>query len=268
MNVKVLTLPAVGALLVDGAALSAGAAVSPNDIGAGKLVFRPPPNAHGAPYARLTFKVSDGTAESAPANTIIIDVTPVNDPATGKPRIRWVNHESEDVQCCGHYWKADISQIADADGMSNATFSYRWIQVNNFNRTVIQDWWNVNDLTSAFSPFEQIAAIEARQYISQVRFTDDDGNVEIVTGDPVRVKRPRVTDIAIVSSRKVRVTFSEAVTVSGYPTIRIIMDNGESAQVQYVGNMTGGSGTTRLMFELRGSDHFGQSYAGRSIRSV
>ncbi len=84
LNVKVATLPTAGYLLRDGAALTARAAVLPDDIDAGKFTFRPAPNGNGAPYASFTFQVSDGTAESTPANTISINVTPVNDPPTGE----------------------------------------------------------------------------------------------------------------------------------------------------------------------------------------
>ena len=218
VSVKIVTPPAAGALLVDGAALTAGAAVTSNDIDAGKFVFRPAANAHGAPYASFNFKVSDGTAESASVNTIAIDVAPVNDPATGKPRIRWVNHESKDTQCCGHFWVIDTSQIADADGMSKAVRSYRYGAVGRLGSLWLA--WSGYGGRYPNELGENLANElgENLAWIPQVRFTDDDGNVETLTGDQVTVKRPKVTAIDLIEAgKKVRLTFSEAVTVTGYP---------------------------------------------------
>ena len=250
VSVKAMTLPAAGALLLDGDALTAGAAVTSNDIDAGKFVFRPAANAHGAPYASFTFKVSDGTAESASANTITIDVNPVNDPATGKPRIRWVNHS--------HRWVIDTRQIADADGMSKAMRSYRYAAVGRDGPS-----WQPWSGYGGRHPSE----IEDTAVIPQVRFSDDDGNVETRTGDQVTVKRPKVTAIDLIEAgKKARLTFSEAVTVTGIPAIAVVLDNGEPLSASYFRG--GGSGTTRLMFKLPNRGHLGQSFADRSIRSV
>ena len=48
----------------------------------GTLTYTPPANANGTGYASFTFKVSDGTAESAAAYTMTITVTAVNDAPT------------------------------------------------------------------------------------------------------------------------------------------------------------------------------------------
>ena len=48
----------------------------------GTLAYTPPANANGTGYASFTFKVSDGTAESAADYTMTITVTAVNDAPT------------------------------------------------------------------------------------------------------------------------------------------------------------------------------------------
>jgi len=84
--VIITSLPAAGALTLDGADVAAGQSVSAADIDAGKLLFTPAENASGTGYASLAFQVQDdgGTASGGvdldqTPNTITIDVTPVND---------------------------------------------------------------------------------------------------------------------------------------------------------------------------------------------
>ena len=84
--VKIATLSGAGTLTNNGVALSAGQSVSAADVNAGLLKFAPAANASGASYASFTFQVQDdgGTANGGvdldpTANTITVDVTPVND---------------------------------------------------------------------------------------------------------------------------------------------------------------------------------------------
>jgi hypothetical protein len=49
------------------------------------LVYTPVANGNGDPYTTFQFKVNDGTADSASAYTMTVDVTPVNDPPTANP---------------------------------------------------------------------------------------------------------------------------------------------------------------------------------------
>ncbi|MBI5333896.1 MAG: tandem-95 repeat protein, partial [Burkholderiales bacterium] len=77
--VRIDTLPSAGTLLLDGAAISAGAVVSLADIAAGKLVFQPVANTDGAPYGAFSFSVQDSAgAFDATPNTFTLNVTPVN----------------------------------------------------------------------------------------------------------------------------------------------------------------------------------------------
>ena len=83
MSVKVVTAPAAGSLALGAAPVTANQVIGTS---LGRLVFTPVANAHGAGYASFTFKVSDGVSESAVVNTMTMDMTAVNDPATGLPR--------------------------------------------------------------------------------------------------------------------------------------------------------------------------------------
>ena len=49
------------------------------------LTFRPAQDAHGAPYTTFTFKVNDGTVDSASAYTMTIDVTDAPLPVCAAP---------------------------------------------------------------------------------------------------------------------------------------------------------------------------------------
>jgi VCBS repeat-containing protein len=89
-GVRITTLPAAGALRLNGVAVTAGQTVSAADLAAGLLVFTPAANASGANYASLNFQVQDtgGTANGGAnldpsANTLTLSVTPVNDAPRG-----------------------------------------------------------------------------------------------------------------------------------------------------------------------------------------
>lgn len=77
--VTITSLPAAGSLTLNGAAVTGNQVIAVAQIAAGKLVFTPAANAAAPGYASIGFKVSDGTALSAAANTLTIDVTAVND---------------------------------------------------------------------------------------------------------------------------------------------------------------------------------------------
>ena len=90
LAVHINSLPAAGSLTwfdgVSDVAVSAGQSISAVDISAGRLKFTPAADAFGAAYASFSFQVQDdgGTANGgvdlAPtANTLTLDVTPVND---------------------------------------------------------------------------------------------------------------------------------------------------------------------------------------------
>src|SRR4029078_2717282 len=90
--VTITTVPtaASGSLTLDGVAVTAGQSVSVTDINGGLLVFTPATNANGSPEASFTLQVR-GDSGNAPgggapdqnANTMTINVTPVNDAPPG-----------------------------------------------------------------------------------------------------------------------------------------------------------------------------------------
>ncbi|MHB8112088.1 MAG: beta strand repeat-containing protein, partial [Bellilinea sp.] len=86
--VKITTLPGQGSLKLNGVAVSAGNSILVANIP--QLVFTPDANENGAGYASFTFQVKDngetanfGVDEDSSANTLTIDVTPVNDAPVG-----------------------------------------------------------------------------------------------------------------------------------------------------------------------------------------
>ena len=83
-SVKITGLPTAGTLTLDGTAIVSGAlpeTVAAADLTASKLKYSPPANANGTGYASFSFRVNDGTADSA-EYTMTINVTAVNDPPT------------------------------------------------------------------------------------------------------------------------------------------------------------------------------------------
>ena len=74
-SVKIVTLPAVGTLAFDGTPVMQNDVVIWDDIEDDKLTFTPVAGASGTGYATFTFKVNDGTVDSASAYTMTIDVT-------------------------------------------------------------------------------------------------------------------------------------------------------------------------------------------------
>ena len=163
-SVRIVTLPSAGLLLFHGEPVTEGQSVTKADIDITKLYFNPVPNASGAAHASFTFKVSDGTEETA-AYTMTIDVTPVNDPATGTPTV------TGKVQV-GHTLVADIADIADADGLP-ARFGYQWRRVDGTTET---------DISGASSQaYTLTTSDEGKKLKVTVSFTDEGGAAESVT---------------------------------------------------------------------------------------
>jgi hypothetical protein len=89
--VKITTLPASGALMVNGALVAAGTMVPVAMINAGQLKFVPFPSASGPAYASFTFQVQDsglilngGSNLDPTPNTVSISVLSVNDSPASK----------------------------------------------------------------------------------------------------------------------------------------------------------------------------------------
>ena len=88
-TVKISSLPGAGTLTLSGTAVTTGLEVSAANIAAGNLVYTPGQNGNGNSYSSFTFQVRDngdtsngGTNLDASPNTIIFNVTAVNDAPT------------------------------------------------------------------------------------------------------------------------------------------------------------------------------------------
>ena len=89
-----------------------------------------------------------------------------NSPATGVPTITGTAQVGETLA-------VDVSGIADADGMNNATFSYQW---------VANDGNSDADIAGATNSTYTLADSDAGKTIkARVTFTDDGGNAEALT---------------------------------------------------------------------------------------
>ena len=244
VSVKVVTLPAAGVLVLDGRLVYAGEELLSGDIEAGRLAFRTLPNAHGQPYSSFTYKMSDGTAETALA-TITINITPVNDPARGKLKIV--------LDSRGRYAQASRADIADADGMTNVNadmnFVFQWSKRDPNGVVHVGGTQSSSMITT--SP--QLDA--AKMFRVKMTFTDDDGNTETVYSDWVLLfpashatEAPHITAPPSLSSPgedrvwtpgekvEISLTFSERMTVLAYdgvPSIGLHLGGTEARSAEY-----------------------------------
>ena len=92
-----------------------------------------------------------------------------NSPATGAPTIRGTTQVGETLT-------ADITGIADADGLSGETFTYQWVSGDG---TTDTDIGKATDST-----YKLVAADKGNSIKVRVTFTDDGGNEETLTSAP------------------------------------------------------------------------------------
>ena len=81
---EITSLESAGSLQLSGADVTLGQVISAVDIAAGNLTFTPAADENGVGYDSFEFRVHDGTAYSAAAYTMTVDVTPVQDLPTGR----------------------------------------------------------------------------------------------------------------------------------------------------------------------------------------
>ena len=253
VSVKIVTLPAAGSLHLSGAALSAGSVVRAYDIKANRLAFRPAPNAHGTPYASFTFTVNDGTADSESPNTITMNVTPVNDPPTGKLKL----------ERSGDLWiKVLATDIRDADGLGNARFRYEWVRTDPGG---VETWGGTSNVNVYYLSRRGEAAGTKMRW--RLTYTDDDGNAETVVSKEVYLasptaaakEAPHIISGPTISSpgddgvwtpgEKVEIsfTFSEEMTVlayNGVPSVGLNLGGTEARIAEY----DRGNSTATLVF--------------------
>ena len=165
-----------------------------------------------------------------------------NSPATGQPTISGTPREGKTL-------RADTSGISDDDGLANAVFSHRWLA----------DGTDIPDATG--SSYTLVNADVGKTVKVRTSFTDDAGNDETLTSAPtaaVAAAQPEVTGVAV-SSRpasgdtyalgetiRIRVTFSEAVAVTGSPRLKIDMDPADWGEKW--ATYESGSGASDLVF--------------------
>ena len=80
VSVLIVTVPAEGALALNGVAVMASRTVTRAEISDGGLKFEPATGESGGPYTNFTFKVNDGTDDSVSAYTMTINVMIVSAP--------------------------------------------------------------------------------------------------------------------------------------------------------------------------------------------
>ena len=105
-RVQITSLPTPGTLQLSGANVALNDEIAFADIG--NLVFSPATNANGAGYASIGFKVHDGTAFSAAANTLTIDVTADNDAPTASDQSVTLTEDGSHTFASSEFGFSDI----------------------------------------------------------------------------------------------------------------------------------------------------------------
>ena len=157
----------------------------------GLMRYVPPANSNGPAYANFKFQVEDtGRATSASEYTMTINVTPVNDAATGRPSITGNSK-------VGSTLTASTSGIIEPDGLPNS-FTYQWKRFAADGTT-----FEANIGTNS-STYTLTSSEEGKKVKVEVSFTDNGGTRE----------GPLVSS-AFPSSGTVTVPTSEALNVGG-----------------------------------------------------
>ena len=171
-SVRFVTVPESGrgSLSLGNRRIEADDEVSAADIDAGRLTYAPPADEYGTGYASFTFRVSDGMAQSAAAYTMTVDVTAVNDPASGAPAIAG-------IAAVGQMLSVSTAGIADMDGMTKAAagdaghaYTYQWVRMDGGTETAIS-----GAQSATYTP---AVADQGKMVKVRVSFADDAGNAE------------------------------------------------------------------------------------------
>ena len=158
-----------------------------------------------------------------------------NTPATGVPTISGTAQVGETLM-------ADTSGIADADGLSNATYNYQWIRNDG---SADADIHGATDSTFTLTSDDEGKSIKVR-----VTFTDDAGNEEELTSNAVLELAAEPTDrphslTATVSGDVIILTWQYTDNYGGntYQILRHRPELGEPEPLIYV-DYTQSSGST------------------------
>ena len=264
VSVKIVTLPLAGTLELVDTGVNVDQVVTRADIDNDNLIFAPAANANGDAYATFTFKVNDGTDDSADANTMTVDVTAANDPPTGLPTITGTALVGEELM-------ADTTGIADADGPTSPTYTYQWVRLDADGTS------NAADITDADAAAYTLTGTDVGKTIKvEVSFDDDGGTTETLTSAvfpssgtvTAAPTAPVVDDVDVTSTPasadtygpgetiRFTVTFDQAVTVAGTPefefclgsTATVSCSDGTPPPARRRAPFESGSGTTMLVF--------------------
>ena len=126
-----------------------------------RLAFFPEANENGTPYASFKFKVNSSSQE----HTMLVNITPVNDPAYGKVFITGTTQ-------VGYTLKAFTSSIGDRDGIPRDQLNYQWKRYA-ADGTTFEANIGANSNTYTLTNSEQGKKIKL-----EIRFTDNDGTDE------------------------------------------------------------------------------------------
>ena len=110
-----------------------------------------------------------------------VDVTAVDDPATGKPTISGTAR-------VGQILTADVSAIADtADGLpQTSTFAYQWLSVSGSGEDITET--EITDATAR--TYRLVTGDAGKKFKVTVSFTDLDGHPEALTSDAYPTSTP------------------------------------------------------------------------------
>ena len=126
-----------------------------------RLAFSPEANENGTPYTSFKFKVNSRSEE----HTMLINITPVNDPAYGKVFITGPAQ-------VGYELTAFTSAIGDRDGIPRDQLNYQWKRYA-ANGTTFETNIGANSSTYRVTDNDVGKKIKL-----EVRFTDNDGTHE------------------------------------------------------------------------------------------
>ena len=126
---------------------------------------------------RVTFTDDAGNEESLTSEATALVEARANNPATGAPTITGTAQMGETLT-------AGTSEVADADGLSNATFGFQWLTDN-------------ADIASATgSSYILTDSDEGKAISVRVSFTDDAGNAETLTSEATDAVEARANNPA------------------------------------------------------------------------
>ncbi len=178
-SIRIERLPDAGTLTLGGIGFPAGTQISVVQISARELVFTPVANAYGSAYTSFDFKVSDGTSESPSAARMTIDVTPVNDVATGQLQI------IGSMQL-GEVLRVSVEEIQDLDGLRRAQagepgygYRYQWLRMAE---------GSPQERIGEGDTYVPVEADAGASLLVRVTFVDDAGFEESLESPPRQVR--------------------------------------------------------------------------------